>query len=187
MSLINKKLIDFKVEAYQNGEFKTVETKNVLGKWSVFFFYPADFTFVCPTELADLGTVYDELKKINCEVYSVSEDTHFVHKAWADATPTIKNLKYTMLGDPTGVLAKFFEVYVEEAGQALRGSFIVNPEGLIKAYEVHDMGIGRDANELLRKVQAAQYVAEHGGEVCPAKWKPGANTLKPGIDLVGKL
>ena len=148
MSLINKQLIDFKVEAYQNGEFKTVEKKDVLGKWSVFFFYPADFTFVCPTELEDLNSVYDELKKINCEVYSVSADTHFVHKAWADATKTIANLKYTMLGDPTGVL---------------------------------------DANELVRKVQAAQYVAEHGGEVCPAKWKPGAKTLKPGIDLVGKL
>ena len=187
MSLINKKLIDFKVEAYQNGEFKTVETKDVLGKWSVFFFYPADFTFVCPTELEDLGSVYEELKKIKCEVYSVSADTHFVHKAWADATKTIANLKYTMLGDPTGVLGRFFEVFVEEVGQDLRGSFIVNPEGLIKAYEVHDMGIGRDANELVRKVQAAQYVAEHGGEVCPAKWKPGAKTLKPGIDLVGKL
>ncbi|WP_304333063.1 alkyl hydroperoxide reductase subunit C [Brachyspira innocens] len=187
MSLINKQLIDFKVEAYQNGEFKTVEKKDVLGKWSVFFFYPADFTFVCPTELEDLNSVYDELKKINCEVYSVSADTHFVHKAWADATKTIANLKYTMLGDPTGVLGRFFEVFVDEVGQDLRGSFIVNPEGQIKAYEVHDMGIGRDANELVRKVQAAQYVAEHGGEVCPAKWKPGAKTLKPGIDLVGKL
>ena len=117
----------------------------------------------------------------------VSEDTHFVHKAWADASDTIKKIKYPMLGDPTGILARFFGVLVEDAGQALRGSFIVSPQGEIKAYEIHDMGIGRDANELLRKVQAAQYVAEHGGEVCPAKWKPGSKTLKPGIDLVGKI
>ena len=158
-SLINQRLIDFKVQAYQNGEFKEVSKSDVLGKWSVFFFYPADFTFVCPTELGDLADTYDEFKKI----------------------------KYPMLGDPTGILARFFGVLVEDAGQALRGSFIVSPQGEIKAYEIHDMGIGRDANELLRKVQAAQYVAEHGGEVCPAKWKPGSKTLKPGIDLVGKI
>ncbi len=165
-SLINQRLIDFKVQAYQNGEFKEVSKSDVLGKWSVFFFYPADFTFVCPTELGDLADTYDEFKKINCEIYSVSEDTHFVHKAWADASDTIKKIKYPMLGDPTGIFS---------------------PQGEIKAYEIHDMGIGRDANELLRKVQAAQYVAEHGGEVCPAKWKPGSKTLKPGIDLVGKI
>ena len=186
-SLINQRLIDFKVQAYQDGHFKDVSKSDVLGKWGVFFFYPADFTFVCPTELGDLADTYEEFKNIGCEIYSVSEDTHFVHKAWADASDTIKKIKYPMLGDPTGILARFFGVLVEEEGKALRGSFVVNPQGEIKAYEIHDMGIGRDANELLRKVQAAQYVEENGGEVCPAKWKPGAKTLKPGIDLVGKI
>lgn len=187
MSLINKKLIDFKVDAYQTGEFKTVTKNDVLGKWSIFCFYPADFTFVCPTELEDLQDHYEELKSLGAEVYSVSRDSHFVHKAWADASPAIGKIKYTMLGDPTGLLARFFEVLVEESGQALRGSFILNPEGEIKAYEVNDMGIGRDAADLVRKLQAAQFVAKNGGEVCPAKWKPGASTLKPGIDLVGKI
>lgn len=186
-SIINQKLIDFKVQAYQDGDFKEVSKSDVLGKWGVFFFYPADFTFVCPTELGDLAETYSEFKKINCEIYSVSEDSHFVHKAWADASKTIQKIKYPMLGDTTGVLARFFGVLVEETGQALRGSFVVNPQGEIKACEIHDMGIGRSAVELLRKVQAAQYVAEHSGEVCPAKWKPGAQTLKPGIDLVGKI
>lgn len=187
MSLINKKVSDFKVQAYQNGEFKQVTLEDVKGHWSVFVFYPADFTFVCPTELGDLADHYEEFKKIGAEIYSVSEDTHFVHKAWADATETIGKIQYPMLADPTGKLARMFEVLIEEEGLALRGTFIVNPEGEIQAYEVHQNGIGRNAEELLRKVQAAQFVAEHGDQVCPAKWTPGAETLVPSLDLVGKL
>lgn len=187
MSLIGKRVSEFKVSAYQNGDFTEVSSDSLKNHWSVFFFYPADFTFVCPTELGDLADNYDKFKEINCEIYSVSEDTHFVHKAWADASETIAKIQFPMLADPTGKLARDFEVLIEKDGVALRGSFIVNPEGEIKAYEVHDLGIGRDADELLRKVQAAQFVAQYGDKVCPAKWKPGAETLTPGIDLVGKI
>ncbi len=187
MSLINTKIQDFKVQAYHDGEFKEISNKDLEGKWSVFFFYPADFTFVCPTELGDLADTYPEFKEINTEIYSVSTDTHFVHKAWADASETIRKVEFPMLADPTALLSKAFDVYIEEDGLALRGTFIVNPQGVIKAYEVHDLGIGRDADELLRKVHAAQFVEEHGDQVCPAKWKPGKKTLTPGMDLVGQL
>ena len=187
MSLINKEIGYFTVQAYVDGDFKTVTKADVIGKWSVFFFYPADFTFVCPTELEDLANKYEEFKGIGCEIYSVSCDSHFVHKAWADASDTIKKIEYPMLADPTGELAKFFGVRLKEKGQALRGTFIINPDGKIKAYEVHDLGIGRNAEELLRKVQAAQYVEEHGEQVCPANWKPGEETLMPSLDLVGML
>lgn len=187
MSLINKKVSDFKVNAYHNGEFTEVTHESLKGHWSLFFFYPADFTFVCPTELGDLADNYEKFKEINCEIYSVSEDTHFVHKAWADATDTISKIKYPMLADPTGALARDFEVLIEDAGQALRGAFIINPDGIIKSYEVNDLGIGRNSEEILRKVQAAQFVAEHGDQVCPAKWTPGAETLTPSLDLVGRI
>jgi len=187
MSLINTKIEDFKVQAYHNGDFKEFTNKDLEGKWSVFFFYPADFTFVCPTELGDLADNYEAFKAINTEIYSVSTDTHFVHKAWADASDTIKKVTFPMLADPRALLSKAFDVYIDEDGLALRGTFIVNPDGIIKAYEVHDLGIGRDADELIRKVQAAQFVAEHGDQVCPAKWKPGKETLTPGKDLVGKI
>lgn len=187
MSLIGRKLEDFKVQAYHNGNFVEVSNEDVVGKWGIFFFYPADFTFVCPTELGDLADHYDSFKEIGAEIYSVSEDSHFVHKAWADTTETIGKIKYPMLADPTGKLARFFEVLIEEEGMALRGTFIVDPDGIIQAYEVHQNGIGRNAEELLRKVQAAQFVREHGDEVCPANWTPGAETLTPSLDLVGKL
>ena len=187
MTLIGKEVSDFSVKAYVNGEFKDVSKEDLLGKWSVFVFYPADFTFVCPTELADLADLYEEFQKAGVEVYSVSTDTHFVHKAGADASETIRRIKFPMLADPTGQLCRDFGVYIEAEGVALRGSFVINPEGKIVAYEVNDNSIGREAAELLRKVQAAQFVAEHGDQVCPARWRPGAETLKPGIDLVGKL
>ena len=185
MSLINKEVNDFKVHAYVGKDFKEVTKKDILGKWSVFFFYPADFTFVCPTELEDLANKYEEFKKIGCEIYSVSCDTHFVHKAWHDASDTIKKIQYPMLADPTGALARDFDVMIEADGLAERGSFIVNPEGRIVAYEVIAGNVGRNADELLRRVQASQFVAEHGDQVCPAKWQPGASTLKPSLDLVG--
>ncbi|AOH55571.1 MULTISPECIES: alkyl hydroperoxide reductase subunit C [Bacillaceae] len=187
MSLINKQVEDFKVQAYHAGEFKEVTLEDVKGKWAVFFFYPADFSFVCPTELADLQDNYETFKEIGCEVYSVSTDTHFSHKGWADATDTIGKIQYPMLADPANVLSRQFGVLIEEDGLALRGTFIVNPEGQIKAYEINDLGIGRNAEELVRKVQAAQFVAEHGDKVCPAKWTPGEDTLEPSLDLVGKL
>ena len=187
MSIINSQIPEFKVQAYANGKFTEVSNKDLAGKWSIFFFYPADFTFVCPTELGDLADNYAEFKKMGVEIYSVSTDTHFTHKAWHDASETIKKIQYVMLADPTHALSKAFGVHIDEAGLSYRGTFVVNPEGKIKIVEIHDNGIGRDAKELLRKVQAAQYVASHDGEVCPAKWTPGAETLKPSLDLVGKI
>mgnify|MGYP002136026658 FL=1 len=187
MSLINTEIKPFKATAFHNGKFVDLTEADVKGKWSVFFFYPADFTFVCPTELGDMADLYPEFQKLGVEVYSVSTDTHFVHKAWADASDTIKKINYPMIGDPTGTISRNFDVMIEEAGLALRGTFVVNPEGQIKVAEIHDLGIGRDASELLRKVKAAQYVASHPGEVCPAKWTEGAETLKPSLDLVGKI
>ena len=185
--IINQHAPEFKVQAFQNGSFKTVSNKDIEGKWALFFFYPADFTFVCPTELEDLADHYEQLKSMGVEVFSVSTDTHFVHKAWHDASETIKKIHYTMLGDPTGQLSRGFGVYKEDEGVAYRGTFLVNPEGLIKLAEIQDNSIGRNADELVRKVEAAQFVAEHDGEVCPARWKKGDKTLKPGIDLVGKI
>jgi len=187
MSLINTEIKPFKATAFHNGKFVELTEADVKGKWSVFFFYPADFTFVCPTELGDMADLYPEFQKLGVEVYSVSTDTHFVHKAWADASDTIKKITYPMIGDPTGAITRNFEVMIEEAGLALRGTFVMNPEGQVKVAEIHDLGIGRDASELLRKVKAAQYVASHPGEVCPAKWTEGAETLKPSLDLVGKI
>lgn len=187
MSLIGTTLDDFTVQAYHDGEFKPVSLDDLKGKWSVLFFYPADFTFVCPTELGDMADLYSEFQKIGCEVYSVSTDTHFVHKAWHDASETIKKINYPMLGDPTGKLTRMLNVMIEEEGLALRGTFVINPELEIVVQEVHSLGIGRNASELLRKVEAAQYVDGHDGEVCPAKWTPGAETLAPSLDLVGKI
>lgn len=186
-TIINSQVTNFKAQAYHENDFKTVTEADLKGKWSIFFFYPADFTFVCPTELGDMADKYETFKKMGVEVYSVSTDTHFTHKAWHDASDTIKKIKYPMLADPTGHLARAFGVYIEEEGLAYRGTFLVNPEGKIKLAEINDNGIGRDADELLRKVQAAQFIAAHPNEVCPAKWKPGSDTLKPGLDLVGKI
>ncbi|MDU2063317.1 MAG: alkyl hydroperoxide reductase subunit C [Sporomusaceae bacterium] len=187
MSLIGKEVSDFTVQAFVDKDFKEVTKQDILGKWSVFFFYPADFTFVCPTELEDLADKYEEFQQIGTEIYSVSCDTHFVHKAWQDASKTIQKIKYPMLADPTGALARDFDVMIESKGLAERGTFIVNPAGEIVAYEVVAGNIGRNADELLRRVQALQFVAEHGDQVCPAKWTPGKETLKPSLDLVGLL
>jgi peroxiredoxin len=187
MSLINTKVKPFKTTAFHDGKFVEVTNESMKGKWSVVVFYPADFTFVCPTELEDLADNYAEFKRLGVEVYSVSTDTHFAHKAWHDTSDAIKKVNYVMLGDPTGAITRNFDVMIEEEGLALRGTFVINPEGDIKLCEIHDNGIGRDAGELLRKVRAAQYIASHPGEVCPAKWKEGAETLTPSLDLVGKI
>ena len=187
MSLINSEIKPFKVNAYHAGKFTSVSEADLKGKWSIVFFYPADSTFVCPTELGDLADFYPEFQKMGVEVYSVSTDTQFTHKAWHDTSDTIKKINYPMLADPTGTLTRNFDVMIEEEGLALRGTFLINPEGQIKLCEIHDNGIGRSASELMRKVQAAQYIAKHPGEVCPAKWQPGAATLAPSLDLVGKI
>lgn len=185
--ILNTTFPEFKLNAYQNGEFKVITNEDLKGKWSLIVFYPGDFTFVCPTELEDLAEKYEEFKKIGVEVYSCSCDTHFVHKAWADASEAIKKVKYPMLADPTGQLTRNLGILIEEDQMAYRGSFVVNPESVIKIVELNDNSVGRDTEEILRKIKAAQFVASHDGEVCPAKWREGQKTLKPSIDLVGKI
>ena len=193
MSLLNKEISEFSVQAFvqpadaKKGEFRTVSKADLLGGWSVLFFYPADFTFICPTELEDLANLYGKFKEAGCEIYSVSCDTHFVHKAWHESSKKAGKINYPMLADPTGSLARDLEIYDEASGMADRGTFVINPEGRVVAYEVNAGNVGRNADELLRKVEALQFVAEHGDEVCPAKWQPGAETLKPSFDLVGLL
>lgn len=187
MSLIKKEVGDFTVQAFYRNEFKTFTKADVLGRWSVFFFYPADFTFVCPTELEDLAEKYEAFQSIGCEIYAVSCDSHFVHKAWHESSPSIQKIAYPMLADPACVLTRSFDILIEADGMAERGSFIIDPDGRIQAYEVIAGGVGRNADELLRRVQALQFVREHGDQVCPAKWQPGAETLKPSLDLVGIL
>ena len=187
MSIINTTIQPFKAMAYHNGNFVEVTQDTLKGKWSIFVFYPADFTFVCPTELSDLADNYAEFQKLGAEIYSVSTATHFTHQAWSDTSESIGKIIYPMIADPTGAITRNFGVMIEEEGLALRGTFVINPEGQIKLCEIHDNGIGREAKELLRKLKAAKYVAEHPGEVCPAKWQEGAETLKPSLDLVGKI
>jgi peroxiredoxin len=190
-SLINTSVKPFNSKAYHAkdayGEFIDITDEDLKGHWSAVVFYPADFTFVCPTELSDLADHYEELQKLNVEVYAISTDTHFSHKAWHDSSESIKKIQFPMIGDPTGVMARNFEVMIEDEGLALRGTFIINPEGLIKTIEVNDLGIGRSAADLVRKVQAAQHIEANPNEVCPASWKPGAETLTPALDLVGKI
>lgn len=187
MVTINEKAPEFTEKAFINDDVKTVSLSEYKGKWLVLFFYPADFTFICPTELGELADNYDKFKALGVEVISVSTDTTFVHKAWHDNSPTIKKITFPMLADPTGRVCKAYGTYIDGEGLALRGTFLIDPNGMLKAYEIHDNSIGRSCKELLRKVQAAQYVATHGGEVCPVNWEPGAKTLRPGLDLVGKI
>jgi peroxiredoxin (alkyl hydroperoxide reductase subunit C) len=187
MALVNTEIKPFTATAYKEGEFVDVSDADLKGHWSVVFFYPADFTFVCPTELGDLADHYQELKGLGVEVYSVSTDTHFTHKAWHDTSDTIGKIEYYMVGDPTTQLAQNFDVLREGQGLADRGTFVIDPDGVIQVMEVTCEGVGRNAGELVRKVKAAQYVRNHPGEVCPAKWEEGDDTLAPGLDLVGKI
>jgi peroxiredoxin len=187
MSLINTEVKPFKATAFQNGAFIDVSDADLRGTWSVVFFYPADFTFVCPTELGDLADNYAAFKALGVEIYAVSTDTHFTHKAWHDTSETISKIEYVMVGDPTGTISRNFEVMIEEAGLADRGTFVIDPDGKIQIIEITAGGVGRNATELLRKVKAAQYVRNHPGEVCPAKWEEGDDTLAPSLDLVGKI
>jgi peroxiredoxin len=187
MSLINTEVQPFQATAYQNGAFVPVSEADLKGKWSVVFFYPADFTFVCPTELGDLADNYVEFQRLGVEIYGVSTDTHFTHKAWHDTSDTIGKIEYPLIGDPTGTISRNFDVYIESDGMADRGTFVVDPDGKIQLVEINAGGIGRNAVELLRKIKAAQYVAAHPNEVCPAKWEEGDDTLAPSLDLVGKI
>ena len=187
MSIIGTQLKPFTTQAYRQGKFIEVSDADVTGKWAVFFFYPAEFTFVCPTELEDLADNYAAFQKMGVEVYSVSTDTHFSHKAWHDTSPAIGKIEYTMLGDPSGTITRNFDVMREGQGLADRGTFVVDPQGVIQLMEITSEGVGRNAMELLRKVKAAQYIAAHPGEVCPAKWEEGETTLAPSLDLVGKI
>ncbi len=187
MIQINQKVQDFEVDAYHNDEIKKVRFADYRGKWMVLIFYPADFTFICPTELEDAAKHYEEFKKLGVEIFSVSTDTVYTHKAWHDTSTAIKKVQYPMIADPTGKLCREFGTYIEEAGLSLRGTFIIDPDGLLKAIEIQDNSMGRNAKELLRKLQAAKFVRENKGEVCPASWEPGQKTLKPGLNLVGKI
>jgi peroxiredoxin len=187
MSLINSEIKPFNAQAFRDGKFVTVSDSDVRGKWSVFFFYPADFTFVCPTELEDLADNHATFEQLGVEIYSVSTDTHFSHKAWHDSSPAIGKIKFTMIGDPNGTVTNNFGVMREGQGLADRGTFVVDPDGIIQLVEITSEGVGRNAEELIRKIKAAQYVRNHPGEVCPAKWEEGETTLAPSLDLVGKI
>ena len=187
MSLINTEIKPFKADAFRNGEFIQVTEADLKGKWSVLIFMPAAFTFNCPTEVEDAADNYAEFQKAGAEVYIVTTDTHFSHKVWHETSPAVGKAQFPLVGDPTHQLTNAFDVHIAEAGLALRGTFIINPEGVIKTAEIHDNAIARDVSETLRKLKAAQFVANHPGEVCPAKWKEGAATIAPSIDLVGKI
>ncbi|PIN99710.1 peroxiredoxin [archaeon CG10_big_fil_rev_8_21_14_0_10_43_11] len=187
MAFIGEKAPNFQTKAYHNDQIKTIKLSDYHGKWIILFFYPADFTFVCPTELGELADYYNELKKLKVEVLSVSTDTEYVHKAWHDASDTIKKIKFPMLADPTGNICKSYGTYIDGEGLSWRATFLIDPEGEIVAVEMNSNSIGRNVTELIRKLQAAQYVYTHGGEACPASWTPNSKTLKPGLNLVGKI
>jgi len=187
MSLIGQIVSPGTYQAFHNDRITSIDFSTYRGKWVVLMFYPGDFTFICPTELAEAAELYPEIKKLGAEIFGVSTDSVYVHKAWHDISPTIKNVSFPLVADPTAKLSREFGTYVEDQGVTLRGSFIIDPDGVVKAYEIHDNSIGRSGRELLRKLQAAIHVRDGNGEVCPASWKPGGKTLKPSLDLVGKL
>jgi peroxiredoxin len=187
MIRVGEKIEDFEFEFYQNRDIKKARFSDYRGNWLVLLFYPADFTFVCPTELEEAAALYEEFKKAGAEILSVSTDTVYAHKAWHDQSPAIHKIKYPMVADPAAKLCRYFGTYLEGVGLSLRGSFIIDPDGVLKAQEIHDNSIGRSAEEILRKLQAAIFVYGHEGEVCPANWRPGKKTLKPELDLVGKI
>lgn len=184
---IGEKIPDLELEAYHQNKIKKIKLSDYNGKWLVLLFYPADFTFICPTELEEAANHYKEFKQEGAEILSISTDTVFVHKAWHDNSPAIKKINFPMLADPTGKMCRVFGTYISAEGLSLRASFIIDPKGIIKSMEMHDNSIGRNINEILRKFQAAKFVSEHKGLVCPASWAPGKKTLKPGLNLVGKI
>lgn len=184
---INSTVPDFELDAYQENQIKKIKLSDYKGKWVVLIFYPADFTFVCPTELVDASHYYEKVKALGGEIMSVSTDSVYVHKAWHDDSPTIRNITYPMLADPAGKVSKIFGTYIDDEGLSLRGTFIIDPDGILKTIEIHDNSIGRSAKEMYRKLEASKFVREHGGNVCPANWEPGSDSLKPSVDLIGKI
>ena len=187
MSLINTTVAPFSAQAFHHGSFITVDNQSLKGKWNVLVFMPAAFTFNCPTEVEDAADNYAEFQKAGAEIYIVTTDTHFAHKVWHETSPAVGKAKFPLIGDPTHQLTRAFGVHIDAEGLALRGTFIINPDGVIKTLEIHDNAIARDMKETLRKLKAAQYVAKNPGQVCPAKWQEGAKTLTPSLDLVGKI
>ncbi len=187
MIKINDEAPEFEEDAFINGDIRKISLSEYKRKWVILFFYPADFTFVCPTELGELADKYEEIKALNCEIISVSTDTAFTHKAWKDASETIKKIKFPMLADPSHRVCSAYETLIEDEGISLRASFLINPEGIIKAFEFHDNNIGRSSEELIRKLQAAKFVEENTGNVCPMNWKPGMKAIKPSTELIGKI
>lgn len=187
MIKINDLVPDFELDAYQDNDIKKLKFSSYKGKWIILIFYPADFTFVCPTELEDAQKYYEEVKKLGGEIMSISTDTAFVHKAWHDNSPAIGKIQYPMLADPAGNISRLFGTYIDDEGLALRGTFIIDPDGVLKTMEIHDNNIGRSAKEMLRKLEAAKFVRENKGKVCPASWEPGGETLKPSVDLIGRI
>ncbi len=187
MVIINEKAPEFEENAFVNGEIKKIKLEDYKGRWLVLFFYPGDFTFICPTELGELADKYEQIKMLGAEIISVSKDTAFVHKAWHDSSPLVKKVKFPMLSDSSGRVCEAYGTLIEQEGISLRATFLINPEGIIKAFEFHDNDIGRSSEELIRKLEAAKFVAENKGNVCPMNWKPGMKTLKPSMDLVGKI
>ena len=189
MALVDKKVKPFHLNAFNPGadDFVTVSDEDIAGKWTVFFFYPADFTFVCPTELGDLADNYEDFQKLGVDIYGVSTDSHWTHKAWHKSSDVVSKVQYTLISDDQFKLSKQFKVLRKGEGRADRGTFIIDPNGVIQAYEITSEGIGRDAQDLLRKVKAAQYVYANPDEVCPAKWQEGEDTLTPSLDLSGKI
>ena len=187
MVKIDEQAPEFESEALVENEIKKISLKDYKGKWVILFFYPADFTFICPTELGELADKYSEFKSLGAEILSVSTDTAFVHKAWHDSSKLIQKITYPMVADPTHKICKAYDTYIENEGVSLRSTFLISPEGIIKAFEFHNNDIGRSSEELLRKLQAAKFVSENTGNVCPMNWKPGSKTLKPSTELIGKL
>ena len=187
MSRINTAVQPFKTEAFHNGKFIEVTEQAFQGRWSVVIFMPAAFTFNCPTEIEDAADHYAEFQQAGAEVYIVTTDTHFAHKVWHETSPAVGKARFPLVGDPTHRLTNMFGVHIPAEGLALRGTFVINPEGVIKTMEVHDNAVARDVQETLRKLKAAQFVAANPGQVCPAKWQEGAATIAPSLDLVGKI
>ena len=187
MIQINQKVKDFKFTVFHNNEEKTIKVSQFKNKWLVLIFYPGDFTFICPTELEEAAQYYSQFKKLGAEIISVSTDSVLVHKAWHDTSPAIKQVKFPMAADPTGVICREFGTYIEDEGKSLRGTFIIDPDGILKTIQINDNDIGRSVKELLRTFEAAKFVRENPGKVCPASWEPGQEPLKPGMDLVGKI
>lgn len=185
--MINERAPEFTADVYVNNEIKKIHLSDYRGKWVVLFFYPADFTFVCPTELGELADQYEQISALGAEILSVSTDTAFVHKAWHDNSVTIAKIKFPMIADPTGNICRAYGTYIDAEGLSYRATVLINPEGIIKSYEIQDNAMGRSTEELIRKIQAARFIAENKGIVCPMNWKPGKQPLRPSLDLIGKI